>query len=185
MTYTQDYFHQCVMKAGEVNVKPASFWRDDAWYLDQENRRFHPNPGWLPLQEGKAEGTIPGGNLSTFILLQGTEFMPDLRGAILFLEDDESVNPPVFDRYLQSLVQQPGFEEVQGIVIGRFQDRSGMTPDILREIVRSKKECNHLPIIADTDCGHTTPRFTFPIGGRARIQVEQEQIEIRILSRFN
>ena len=48
--------------------------------LDQENREFIKNEGYVSIQEGEAMGDIIGGNMSTFNLLQGTPYMPKLTG---------------------------------------------------------------------------------------------------------
>jgi muramoyltetrapeptide carboxypeptidase len=117
------------------------------------------------LQEGEAEGTIVGGNLCTFNLLQGTPFMPGLEGAIVFVEDDGQVKPWDFDRDLVSLLQQPAFSGARGLVIGRFQRATGMTRELLTQIVGNKPELAHLPVLANVDFGHTTPTVTFPSGG--------------------
>jgi muramoyltetrapeptide carboxypeptidase len=50
--------------------------------------------------------------------------MSDLEGTILLIEDDEETGPVHFDRELQTLIHQPGFRGVRGIVIGRFQRTS-------------------------------------------------------------
>ena len=60
----------------------------------------------------------------TFNLLHGTEFMPDLKDAILFLEDDGMADRAFmweFDRNLQSLIMQKDFDKVKAIVIGRAE----------------------------------------------------------------
>ena len=36
-------------------------------------------------------------------------------------------------------------------------------------MIASKPELAHIPIIANASFGHTTPIFTFPIGGRAKL----------------
>jgi muramoyltetrapeptide carboxypeptidase len=149
---------------------PASAqWSDDAWYQDQDHRTLVPNDGYVVLNEGRAEGTILGGNLCTFNLLQGTEYAPELADSILFVEDDAESHPATFDRDLQSLLHQPGFERVRGMLIGRFQKASGMTPELLRTIVQSKRELRSIPVIAGVDFGHTDPKITFPIGGTGRL----------------
>ena len=84
------------------------------------------------INNGVAEGTILGANLCTFNLLQGTEYMPDLKNSVLFLEDDETSKQYDFDRNLQSLIHLSAFSGVKGIVIGRFQKASGMTDDKLK-----------------------------------------------------
>jgi muramoyltetrapeptide carboxypeptidase len=119
-----------------------------------------PNDGYWILQPGEAKGTILGANLCTLNLLQGTSYMPSLENAILFLEDDAltgSYTTVTFDRDLQSLIHQPGFEKVKGLMIGRFQQSSHMSLDLLKTIVQNKKELKEMPIIANVDFGHTDP----------------------------
>lgn len=178
--YTIDHFERCLMQEGPYDVEPADHWSDDPWYLDQENRRFVPNPGHDVLNEGEAGGRILGGNLGTLALLFGTSYMPDLEGTILLLEDDEEVEPHHFDRTLQSLLHQPGFDGVGGIVFGRFQRASGMDHETLAEIVRGKPELDRIPVIANASFGHTTPAFTFPIGGTGTLRAHAGDAELRI-----
>jgi len=180
LDYTTDHFRKMMMEDEAITALPSDTWSDDPWYLDQENREFIPNVGSYAIQAGEAEGTIIGGNLCTLNLLQGTDFMPSLTNTILFIEDDLESSPQTFDRDLQSLIHQPGFDGVQAIVIGRFQKASRMTHDLLRQIITSKKALAHLPVIADVDFGHTTPQLTFPIGGRARVIADREKIELII-----
>jgi len=163
---------------------PSKRWDDRKWWLNQTDRSYFPNPGWQVINEGQASGTILGANLCTFNLLRGTEFWPKLDGAILFLEDDEmpkEYTAVEFDRNLQSLIHQPEFSGVKGIVIGRFQKVSEMTEEKIRAIIRSKKELNHIPVIAGVDFGHTDPKITFPIGGTAEIKAQASNANIKII----
>jgi muramoyltetrapeptide carboxypeptidase len=161
-------------------VEPSNNWSDDAWYLDQKNRNFHENKGWTVIQEGEAEGISIGGNLCTLNLLQGTEYMPSLENSILFLEDDYLSFPANFDRILQSLIHQPDFKGVKGILIGRFQRKSGVTDELLKKIITSKKELRRLPILANVDFGHTSPMFTFPVGGSVEMKARKEELSLII-----
>jgi len=171
--YSCDYFKRIFFELTRISIDPSTEWSDDAWYLDQENRVFRKNSGYTVINSGKAEGKIIGGNLGTLQLLRGTSYMPSLEGAILFLE--ECVNGPAiyeFDRNLQSLIQAPDFHKVKAIVFGRFEKEFGMTDEILRHILATKSALKNIPIIANADFGHTTPIFTFPIGGMAAITAE-------------
>lgn len=178
--YTIDYFNKLMLKNEEVLVKHSDRWSDDSWYLDQMNRTYEKNEGPYIINEGEAEGTIIGGNLCTFNLLQGTEFMPSLINSILFLEDDYDSLPATFDRDLQSLIHQAEFEQVKGVVIGRFQKASKMTRDLLKKIIKTKKELDRIPVIADVDFGHTSPQLTFPVGGQATIKAYENTTELTI-----
>jgi len=178
--YTIDHFEWCLMQEGPYDVEPADHWSDDPWYEDQEDRRFVPNPGYEVLNEGAAEGRILGGNLDTLVLLFGTSYLPELEGTVLLLEDDEEIEPHHFDRTLQSLLHQPGFDGVRGIVFGRFQRASNMDRETLAEIVRSKPELDRIPVISNASFGHTTPAFTFPIGGTGTLRAIAGDAELRI-----
>lgn len=171
--YTEAGFRACVMEDRPITLAPSPDWGDDAWFLDQEDRHPEQGEGWWVLQEGEADGTIVGGNLCTLNLLQGTPFMPPLEGSVIFAEDDEQVRPWDFDRDLVSLLQQPASAGVRGLVIGRFQKDTGMTRDLLAQIVASKPELASLPVIANVDFGHTTPIITFPVGGTVEVRADR------------
>jgi muramoyltetrapeptide carboxypeptidase LdcA involved in peptidoglycan recycling len=180
--YTETGFRSCVMEDGPITLAPARQWSDEAWFLDQEDRHLEPGTGWWVLQEGEADGIIVGGNLCTLNLLQGTPFMPPLGDSVVFAEDDGQVRPWDFDRDLVSLLQQPAFGGVRGLVIGRFQKVTGMTRDLLTQIVASKPGLAGLPVIANIDFGHTTPILTFPVGGTVELRAESSAPRLTITS---
>ena len=179
--YTLDYFKKCLFKNDPFEVKPSESWSDDKWYKDQDNRKLIPNEGWLVINEGNAEGTILGANLCTFNLFQGTEYMPSLNNSILFLEDDETSKSFDFDRNLQSLIHLPDFSEVKGIVIGRFQKESEITNGLLTQIIKTKRELNNIPVLANIDFGHTSPIISFPVGGTCKVEATSESQSLRII----
>jgi muramoyltetrapeptide carboxypeptidase len=178
--YTTEYFERCLMREEPFEVIPADHWSDDPWYQDQEDRDFVPNPGQEVIHEGEAEGKFLGGNLGTLSLLFGTPFMPNLEASLLLLEEDEEMNAVHFDRLLQSLIHQPGFEAVRGMAIGRFQKASEMDLDTLTAIIESKRELDRLPVVANAGFGHTTPQFTFPIGGYGRLRAGDGTVSLSI-----
>jgi len=179
--YTLDYFKKCILSEEKFNITPSNDWSDDGWYINQEDRNIIKNNGYLIINDGEAEGTILGGNLCTFNLLQGTEYFPTFSSDIvLFLEDDELSNPMIFDRDLQSLIHQPNFEMVKGLIIGRFQKASKMSDESLVKIIKTKKELNRIPVIANVDFGHTDPKIIFPIGGEVKIIAKNSEVKIEI-----
>ena len=179
--YVLDYFKRCLMSDEPFEVQPTDQWTDDLWFMNQDDRRPVKNNGWWVINEGRAQGSIRGGNLCTFNLLQGTEFMPSLDNSILFLEDDAESLPHHFDRDLVSLIQQPGFDGARAIVIGRFQRDSKMSLELLAALIQAKKELRHIPIVANVDFGHTNQLITYPIGGEVEIIVSKEQSRIKII----
>lgn len=179
--YTLEYFRKCLMTDNPYEVEPCGFWTDDAWYVNQDDRQKMPSAGFVCINEGEAQGTIIGGNLCTLNLLQGTQFMPSLKDAILFIEDDVGTNPTTFDRDLQSLLHQPDFCGARGVVIGMFQKKSGFTPELLSKIIKSKRELCGIPVLSNANFGHIDPKFTFPIGGKAQIISNPGRSRIMIL----
>ncbi|MGO4582986.1 hypothetical protein AB4Z38_03725 [Arthrobacter sp. 2RAF6] len=90
---------------------------------------------------------------------------------MLFLEDDFESHPATFARDLASLLQTPEAAGIRGLVIGRFQEASRMTRELLALIVAKQPVLVGLPVLANADFGHTSPIFTFPIGGEAEVSV--------------
>jgi muramoyltetrapeptide carboxypeptidase len=184
LDYSLEYLKKSLIEEKPFTVKTSEKWSDDPWYSEQEKRKFINNEGFWLINEGKSEGTIFGGNLCTFQLLHGTEFMPKLNNAILFIEDDDlagSYSDAEFDRDLQSLIHQSNFEKVVGIVIGRFQNKCEITKEKLTRIIKSKEELKNLPVIANADFGHTTPQITFPIGGTAKLLAKNKKVTLEII----
>jgi muramoyltetrapeptide carboxypeptidase len=168
---TQRWFVDTLFGTAPVELRPAPTWTDDLWFFDQDNREPLPGEGWWSLQDGTAEGRIIGANLCTLNLLQGTDFMLSLEGALLALEDDSTSNPVTFTRNLTSLLQLPDASEIRGLVIGRFQRESHMTRRLLEQIVASQPTLAGLPVLANVDFGHTSPLATLPIGGTIALTV--------------
>jgi len=179
--YTKEFFKKCLFHERTFSVEPSVKWSNDDKKFDWISVRKNLGP-WI-INPGEAKGKIIGGNLCTLNLLQGTEFMPSIKEAILFIEDDDlagKYSAVEFDRNLQSLLHQPEANTIRGIVIGRFQPASGITHKILATIIKNKKELKNIPVIANVDFGHTLPMITFPIGGEAEIKAGEIAVEIGI-----
>lgn len=124
----------------------------------------------LFINQGRTNGTLLGGNLSTITLLSGTPYISDLReDLILFIEDDEESNIDIFDRMLFNLTESIGRKSIKGILIGRFEKNSDVSKENLVELFHHRKYFNQIPVIADLDFGHTTPIISLPYGGKAQI----------------
>lgn len=171
---TTEWFVEALMQDSSAEVKPANWFTDDLWFLDQDSRPLYPTDGWWKIREGLAEGTVIGGNISTVNLLQGTQNMPSLKDCVLFVEDEETVDIVTFRRDLHSLLQLPEAESVRGLVIGRFQNKSEVTRDDIESLVATLPLDSSIPVLANVDFGHTNPMMTFPVGGQARVSAGEE-----------
>lgn len=180
--YTMQYFKKMLMNDEKIIIKNSDEWSDDSWFKNQEDRKFIKNSGMKIIHPGNVKGKIIGGNLCTLNLLQGTEYMPNIDNSILFIEDDDLVGNEFireFDRDLQSLLHHSKEKNIKGIIIGRAEINSNMNDNKWRKIIETKKELKNIPVIIDANFGHTTPIFTFPIGGNVEIKADKEiKIEI-------
>ena len=135
------------------------------------------------IQEGECEGEIIGGNLCTLNLLQGTEFMPDIKDKVLFIEDNNVVGDYFcreFDRNLQSLLHIYNADTIKGIVFGRFEESCKMSAEAIAEIIK-EKIAKDIPVIYNVDFGHVSPMATFPIGGKVRISARPYKVQIEVI----
>ncbi|MDD4353923.1 MAG: LD-carboxypeptidase, partial [Candidatus Nanoarchaeia archaeon] len=154
--YNLEYFKKCLMSNEPYLIKPSEKYFEYCVKIPIKNK------GYFAIRDGEAVGEIIGENLCTFNLLQGTDYIPDLKGKIIFLEEENisSQNTVyMFDRELASLAQQKNFGKIKGLVIGRFQKATGMTNEKLKAIIESKKEIpKNIPVIAGFDFAHTIDR---------------------------
>jgi len=181
MEYVIDSFQKLLFhKKEEVILEPSTSWSDDEWFLDQEKRKFIVNEGYVCINEGTSSGTVVGGNIGSFAVLQGTEYMPSLKDTVLFLEDNYPMTIDDVDRHIESLILQKDFQHVNGMVLGRFQVDSKIRIDLLREVISSKKELRSMPVIAQADFGHTMPICTFPIGGEVHVESSSSKVKLVI-----
>ncbi|HWL25938.1 MAG TPA: S66 peptidase family protein [Ureibacillus sp.] len=173
--YQTEYFRKCLMNGEPYELQPSTKWSDDLWFLDQEHR-IYEDTNWKVYSDGSATGMPIGGNLCTLNLLQGTEYMPNLKDCILFVEDDELTSPETFARDLTSLLQVS--IGLKGLLIGRFQRASKMTEEHLHFILNKHPQLKNIPVIYDIDFGHTQPMMTLPIGGEISIDTQNLNITL-------
>jgi muramoyltetrapeptide carboxypeptidase LdcA involved in peptidoglycan recycling len=180
--YTINNFRECLFTDSPLEVRPAVRWSDDAWIKDQENRTFHDNEGFWPIQDGEAEGTIIGGGYFSMNMLQGTTYFPSLREAILFVEHPANGKATLMelDAGLRALSFQPEFPNVRAIVVGRFAQSGCVTRENLGALISEIPALQQLPVIGNCDFGHMNPILTLPIGGRCRLRVNNGKASITI-----
>ncbi len=173
--YTLDNFQAVLRQGYPLQLKRSQVWGS------KPSARFKTKP-WKVLQAGGAEAILIGGNLGTFYLLQGTEYQPKFdKPFILVAEDDDEsgkMTAREFSRRLESILQLPNVRtNIQGLLIGRFEPNSKVTPKVLASIVESK-QLGDIPVIADVDFGHNAPTLTLPIGRKAKISTNKIRISI-------
>jgi len=133
------------------------------------------------LRPGRAAGRLLGGNLTVLVHLLGTKYAPDLRGAVLFLEDaGESVYR--LDRMLRHLAMSGALDGIAGVVFGSFEpapSRRKFPPDRpVLELVRETFLPLEVPVVVGLPAGHLPGKWTLPIGGTARLDTATGTLEI-------
>lgn len=167
--YTLDYLRRILFDDSEFFVQPCQEWSDDPeWFINQEDRHFNKNDGFWIINSGSATGTLIGGEMTTFQLLYGTQYMPTDNDLILALEI-EGGNKHILDRILQSTIHQPWFKNVRGLVIGRTESKSEVSRDDIVSIFNIHPELKNIPVVANVDFGHTYPMTVLPLGGTIKI----------------
>ncbi len=180
-------FVSCFAKNAPYTISQSEYWFDE-WKKDLLGKPImNDNDGHWVLSAGSAKGITIGGNLNTFRLLYGTQYMPQIDGDIvLFLEDDsDSVGDFMiheFDRNIVSLTQQSWFNQVTGIIFGRFQTRGEISRGYLVDLIGRTTKLQNIPIIANVDFGHNKPMISFPVGGTVIVDTNKRDSQIEIVT---
>ncbi len=124
--------------------------------------------GLEALVPGRARGPLVGGNLEVFSRLVGTPYMPDVTGAILFIED-LGERPYRIDRLVTHLDLAGVFSAVEGVVVGDFS--SCVEPEPTRassptaaEVLVERLGRLAIPVAIGGLFGHGTRNLALPYG---------------------
>jgi muramoyltetrapeptide carboxypeptidase len=130
---------------------------------------------------GKASGRLLGGNLTVLTALMGTPYLPDFRGAILFIEDIDEAEYRI-DRMLTQLALGGVLGRVAGVVFGQCTRCSASSASYggftLSEVLRHHLEPLGVPAFQGALFGHVPDQFSLPVGTRAEIDATLGTIRI-------
>ena len=159
-----------VLWTGETPVRlggPPPFERAEG-RVDWENRV-------ATLVPGRARGRLLGGNLCLMSHLCGTPYFPDLRGAILFLEDVEEAYYRI-DRMLTQLWLSGALAGVAGVAFGKFTNCNS-SPFFLQnrpldDILAERCRALGVPAVSGIMVGHIEDQTTLPVGCLAELDAD-------------
>ena len=97
--------------------------------------------------------------------LTGTDSMPDLEGAVLFLEDVNE-KPYRIDRMLVHLKSARVLSRVAGVVLGDFVRCRGRGPVRLDEVLADNLGALGVPVATGFPAGHGAKHWAFAQGAR-------------------
>lgn len=176
--YTWDQFEKmCIDPEEMIEVPQSDTFADDLYFLreDSDHRIIQNNEGIKIFKGGLATSEVVAGNLQTLLVLLGTSYFPDMKGKILFIEEDETATPALVDRFLTHCKQLGIFDVISGVAFGRFMTASGFSMEDPFETLLVQYFSNvTYPVIYNADFGHTDPLFTIPHGGEVTIDAEKE-----------
>ena len=126
------------------------------------------------INEGKAEGTLIGGNLSLIYGLTCGKYALDFQNKILFLEElGFESEPSLVSNHLYYMKQNGVFDKIKGLWIGNYEHESGIP---LEKIVLDTLDNDiKFPIIKCNYFGHIEKKTVIPIGIKARIDTSKNK----------
>ena len=139
----------------------------------------HPIVG---MQSGIAEGHLVAGNLTLLAALVGTRYLPDMRGAILLIEEigEEAYR---VDRLLSQLYNAGILSRIAGLAFGAFTDagpkRVSVDPLPIEEVLAEYIARAGVPAIGGVLYGHIPTKLTLPVG--VRVRIDGGRGEMRVL----
>ncbi|WLR42570.1 LD-carboxypeptidase [Bacillus carboniphilus] len=176
----REYFENVVMlkKNAPYSLEIPIEWTEEFldWNTQEREKQMVENTGWKTLRQGKAKGTLIGGNLNTMSGFFGSEYFPNLNGAILFLEDSFK-NMADQERSYSMLKISGVFDQIEGLIIGKHEHLNDQHApfshdELLLEIIGDV----NVPILINVDIGHTFPSHVFPIGIKASMDAGKREI---------
>lgn len=132
-------------------------------------------------RSGTARGRLIGGNLTVLSTLMGTPWLPDFRGALLFLEDIGEA-PYRIDRMLTQLALSGLLGQVAGVIFGQCTDCGAKGPSYggftLSEVLQQHLGSLGVPAFQGALFGHVANQFSLPEGIAAEMDADAGTIRL-------
>ncbi len=129
---------------------------------------------------GRVQGPLIGGNLEVFSRLIGTPYLPDLSGAVLFLED-VGERPYRIDRLITHLDLAGVFDAVSAVIIGEFKDckepaGSKLTSPTVEQVLEERLGRLPIPLVRGGKFGHGDVNAPLPYGTLVELDTRHETL---------
>ncbi len=189
MEFTRCCFEDVLMGKYDNYTYPwRTKWTSDIipWIPDKKEhvRSVYQDEGPILLQgHGVVEGRLIGGCLDVYSMLRGTSLYPSnetFEGGILLLETSEKYpSPETVEQELRTMGVMGNLSKLHGILFGKpqtnryFEEYQTSIKKILKEFNLEK-----LPVLYNCNFGHTEPKWTIPLGIRARIDLINKQLTL-------
>lgn len=130
----------------------------------------------------EVSGTLWGGNLSMLAHLIGTEWMPQIDGGILFVEDINE-HPYRIERLMLQLWHAGVLANQKAVLLGDFSGYrlsdydSGYDFSSMLAYLRSRLP---VPVLHGLPFGHTRDKLTLPVGAYGRLQSDAKGLHLSL-----
>lgn len=130
---------------------------------------------------GRASGRLLGGNLTILSTLMGTGWVPDMRGAVLFLEDVNEAEYRV-DRMFQQLKLAGVLQGLAGVIFGQCTRCTDGEPDYtgftLDQLIDQYFAPLGIPAITGFNSGHVGNQLSLPSGARVELDADARTVKL-------
>lgn len=142
------------------------------------------HPGVRALADGEAEGRLFVACLSVLASLAGTPLQPDLRGAILCIEDIDE-KPYAVEMALNQLHLAGVLRGVRGIAAGFFTyaERSDYSGPHIDAVLAAWARRLRVPAVDRLPFGHIDDHLVLPTGRQARLAVKAGRWSLELAAR--
>lgn len=130
------------------------------------------------IRPGRATGPLLGGNLTLVTSLIGSEYLPSMDGAILFLED---IGEEIYrvDRMFSQLELSGILGRLGGVVFGRCTDCKVSNPGFtLDDVLKRYLDPLGIPAFTGSMISHEPNIFTLPVGVNAEMDAEKGTLRL-------
>ena len=190
LPYTLEYFNTALSNVESIgNISQSDSWTweflDWSKKMDQiRARKMNTSKGYEWWKEGSVQGEIFGGCVPSMNHLSGTEYWPDFKDKIMFIDIPEG-NPgekfPLadLDSFLADLENLGIFKNIKGLIIGRPYLYEEEDNKKLKDIIAYYTKDYTYPILFNANIGHASPIITIPLGVACFLDSQKNIFEIK------
>ncbi|WP_074225127.1 S66 peptidase family protein [Algoriphagus halophilus] len=127
------------------------------------------------LKGGIVEGRILGGNLTVLTAISGSDYYPDFKDAILFIED-VGEDPYRMDRMMSTLKLNGTLDKIKGFIFGQCSDcepGGGYGSLTLDQVLDDYILPLDIPAYTGAMIGHISKQFIVPVGAKVSMNADQ------------
>lgn len=148
--------------------------------LDKGDNLIPYNDRITTIRPGIVEGRLIGGNMTLISGLCGSDFLPDFKEAILFLEEvDENIDR--VDRMFCQLKNAGILGQIKGFIFGNCtgcKPASGYGSLSFQDLFNDYIKPLGIPAYTGARIGHISNQFILPVGVQARMDADKGTIEL-------